>query len=64
MAELDNIILDFIRDGLESTFDKIEQKFTNDYGEDFIAFATKELENQKGLIAFKLMRAIRQALTV
>jgi len=53
MTELDNIIIDLSNEGKEITFERIEQRFKNDFGKDFIAFALTELNSLKGLIASK-----------
>jgi site-specific recombinase XerD len=62
MTALDNIIIDLTNKGQEVSFEKIESIFTNNYGSDFIAFAFRELEEQKGLIANKTYEGYKERL--
>lgn len=53
MTRLDDIIIDLINDGQEPSFDKIEARFLNNNGLDFISFALEELEKEKGILSNK-----------
>lgn len=62
LTRLDEIILEESNKGLEVTFERVEQIYTNTFGKDFIAFAFEELNNQKGLIADKTYQGYRERL--
>lgn len=62
LTELDDIIIDLYNEGKEVTFERIKQRFKNDYSKDFIVFAFEQLNNLKGLIADKTYTGYRQCL--
>ncbi len=53
MTRLDDIIINFINEGIDPTFEMIERKYLNENDSDFLTFAFAELEREKTLISHK-----------
>ena len=64
MTRLDDIIIDIVNEGHEPTFEKVETKYRNNNGDDFISFALSELQNQKGIIKFSTWKLYEHKLNV
>lgn len=64
MTKLDDIIIDLVNDGNEPTFEKVESTFLNRNGDDFLAWAIEELQNQKGIIKFSTWKLYEHKLKV
>jgi len=63
IAKLHDIVMNLTNAGLEPTFERIEMRFSNRSGDDFITFALAELENERKLIEFKTYKGYKNRLS-
>lgn len=62
LARLHDIVIDLINAGHEPTFERVQAKFNNNTGNDFITFALDELAKEKGTIEFKTYEGYKNRL--
>lgn len=62
LGRIHDIVMELENKGLEATFERIEAKFNNKSGDDFITFALEELEKERSIIEFKTYQGYKNRL--